>query len=109
MKDYHNYYKTSRGYHARSLNSNGGWNVTGCMSFLNMPILQYAGEIRSTVLVVHGEKAHSCYFSRDTFAKLTGGNKKLLIIPGAVHTDLYDRMDVIPFDKLEGFFREYLE
>ena len=109
MKDYHDYYKTSRGYHARSLNSNGGWNVTGCMSFLNMPILQYAGEIRSAVLVMHGEKAHSCYFSKDAFAKLTGDNKELLIIPGAVHTDLYDRLDVIPFDKLEGFFREYLK
>lgn len=108
MKDYHDYYKTGRGYHARSLNSNGGWNVTGCMSFLNMPILQYAGEIRSAVLIVHGEKAHSCYFGRDAFAKLTGGNKELLIIPGAVHTDLYDRPDVIPFDRLEKFFREYL-
>ena len=109
VKDYHDYYKTSRGYHARSLNSNGGWNVTGCMSFLNMPILQYASEIRSAVLVMHGEKAHSCYFSKDAFAMLTGGNKELLIIPGAVHTDLYDRLDVIPFDKLEGFFREYLK
>lgn len=108
LKDYYDYYKTGRGYHARSLNSNGGWNVTGCMSFLNMPILQYAGEIRSAVLVVHGEKAHSCYFSRDAFALLHGDNKELLIIPGAVHTDLYDRTDVIPFDKLEGFFREYL-
>ena len=109
MKDYYDYYKTSRGYHARSLNSNGGWNVTSALSFLNMPILQYVGEIRSAVLVVHGEKAHSCYFSRDAFAKLTGDNKELLIIPDAVHTDLYDRMDVIPFDKLEGFFREYLK
>ena len=109
MKDYHDYYKTSRGYHARSLNSNGGWNVTGCMSFLNMPILQYAGEIRSAVLVVHGEKAHSCYFSKDAFAKLTGDNKELLIIPGAVHTDLYDRLDIIPFDKLEEFFCKYLK
>lgn len=108
LKDYYDYYKTGRGYHARSLNSNDGWNVTGCMSFLNMPILQYAGEIRSAVLVVHGEKAHSCYFSRDAFALLHGDNKELLIIPGAVHTDLYDRTDVIPFDKLEGFFREYL-
>ena len=96
MKDYHDYYKTSRGYHARSLNSNGGWNVTGCMSFFNMPILQYAGEIRSAVLVMHGEKAHSCYFSKDAFAMLTGENKELLIIPGAVHTDLYDRLDMIP-------------
>ncbi len=109
MKDYYDYYKTSRGYHARSLNSNGGWNVTGCMSFLNMPILQYAGEIRSAVLVMHGEKAHSCYFSKDAFAMLTGENKELLIIPGAVHTDLYDRLDIIPFDKLEEFFREFLK
>ena len=109
FKDYHDYYKTSRGYHARSLNSNGGWNVTSALSFLNMPILQYASEIRSAVLVVHGEKAHSCYFSKDAFSKLTGDNKELLIIPGAVHTDLYDRMDVIPFDKLEGFFQEYLK
>ena len=109
MKDYHDYYKTSRGYHARSLNSNGGWNVTGCMSFLNMPILHYAGEIRSAILVMHGENAHSCYFSKDAFANLTGENKDLLIIPGAVHTDLYDRLDVIPFDKLEDFFRKYLK
>ena len=109
MKDYYDYYKTSRGYHARSLNSNGDWNVTGCMSFLNMPILQYAGEIRSAVLVMHGEKAHSCYFSKDAFAMLTGENKELLIIPGAVHTDLYDRLDIIPFDKLEEFFREFLK
>ena len=109
FKDYHDYYKTSRGYHARSLNSNDGWNVTSALSFLNMPILQYASEIRSAVLVVHGEKAHSCYFSKDAFSKLTGDNKELLIIPGAVHTDLYDRMDVIPFDKLEGFFQEYLK
>ena len=109
FKDYHDYYKTSRGYHARSLNSNDGWNVTSALSFLNMPILQYASEIRSAVLVVHGEKAHSCYFSRDAFTRLTGDNKELLIIPGAVHTDLYDRMDVIPFDKLEGFFQEYLK
>lgn len=108
VKDYYDYYKTGRGYHPRSLNSNGGWNVTGCMSFLNQPILAYAGEIESAVLLVHGEKAHSCYFSRDVFAKLTGDNKELLIIPGAVHTDLYDRVDIIPFDKLEGFFRKYL-
>lgn len=109
VKDYYDYYKTERGYHPRSLNSNGGWNVTGCMSFLNQPILAYADEIRSAVLVVHGEKAHSCYFSRDAFAKLQGDNKELVIIPGAVHTDLYDRKDIIPFDKLEGFFREYLK
>ena len=109
VKDYYDYYKTPRGYHPRSLNSNGGWNVTGCMSFLNQPILACAEEIRSAVLVMHGEKAHSCYFSRDAFARLTGDNKELLIIPGAVHTDLYDRMDVIPFDKLADFFRKNLK
>ena len=109
VKDYYDYYKTDRGYHARSLNSNGGWNITSALSFLNMPILQYAGEIRSAVLIMHGEKAHSCYFSRDAFEKLKGNNKELLIIPGAVHTDLYDRTDVIPFDKMEAFFREYLQ
>jgi len=110
VKDYYDYYKTSRGYHARSLNSNGGWNKTGCMSFLNQPILCYANEIRSAVLLVHGEKAHSCYFSKDTFAKLTGDNKELLIIPDAVHTDLYDGggKGAIPFDKLEQFFKEHL-
>ena len=109
VKDYFDYYKTRRGYHPRSLNSNGGWNVTGCMSFLNQPILAYAHEIRSAVLVMHGEKAHSCYFSKDAFAKLTGDNKELLLIPDAVHTDLYDRMDIIPFDKLAEFFRENLK
>ncbi len=109
VKDYYDYYKTDRGYHARSLNSNGGWNVTSALSFLNMPILQYAGEIRSAVLIMHGEKAHSCYFSRDAFEKLKGDNKELLIIPGAVHTDLYDRTEVIPFDKMEAFFRQYLQ
>lgn len=114
VKDYYDYYKTSRGYHPRSLNSNGGWNVTGCMSFLNQPILQYSREIRSAVLLIHGEKAHSCYFSRDAYADMVkdspyAGNKELLIIPGAVHTDLYDRMDVIPFDKLEHFFKEHLK
>ncbi|MCD8086272.1 MAG: alpha/beta hydrolase [Clostridiales bacterium] len=108
VKDYYDYYKTKRGYHPRSLNSNGGWNVTGCQSFMNMPILQYSQEIRNAVLVIHGEKAHSCYFSRDAFQKLTGDNKELLIIPGAVHTDLYDRMDVIPFDKIEAFMKEYM-
>ena len=108
VRDYYAYYKTPRGYHERSLNSNDGWNVTSALSFLNMPILQYSGEIRSAVLVVHGEKAHSCYFSRDAFAKLRGENKELMIIPGAVHTDLYDRKDIIPLDKLESFFRQYL-
>ena len=109
VKDYYNYYKTQRGYHPRSLNSNGGWNVTGCMSFLNQPILAYAHEIRSAVLVMHGEKAHSCYFSRDAFAKLNGDNKELLPIPGAVHTDLYDRTDIIPFDRLADFFQKNLK
>ena len=109
VKDYYDYYKTKRGYHPRSLNSNGGWNVTGCMSFLNQPILAYAGEIRSAVLVMHGEKAHSCYFSKDAFSKLTGDNKELLLIPGAVHTDLYDRTDIIPFGRLEAFFGKYLK
>ncbi len=106
VKDYYDYYKTSRGYHARSLNSNGGWNVTSALSFLNMPILQYANEIRSAVLLVHGEKAHS---SRDAFALLSGDNKELLIIPGAVHTDLYDQLAVIPFAKLEQFFRDNMQ
>lgn len=106
VKDYHDYYKTSRGYHLRSLNSNDGWNVTSSLSFLNMPILQYSHEIRSAVLLVHGKKAHSCYFSKDAFEKLTGENKELLLIPGAVHTDLYDQVDVIPFDKMAAFFKE---
>ena len=109
VKDYHDYYKTERGYHKRSLNSNEGWNATGCISFLNQPILQYSGEIRSAVLLVHGEKAHSCYFSKDVFQTLKGDNKELLLIPGAVHTDLYDRMDVIPFEKIDEFFQKYLK
>lgn len=109
VKDYYDYYKTGRGYHVRSLNSNNGWNVTSSLSFLNMPILQYSDEIRSAVLVIHGEKAHSCYFSKDAFAKLKGDNKELLFIPDAVHTDLYDRMDIIPFDKMEAFFKTYLK
>ena len=108
VRDYYAYYKTPRGYHPRSLNSNQGWNVTSALSFLNMPILQYSQEIRSAVLLVHGEKAHSCYFSRDAFARLTGDNKELMIIPGAVHTDLYDNMAVIPFDEITDFFKQYL-
>ncbi|KAI4447809.1 hypothetical protein C823_002328 [Eubacterium plexicaudatum ASF492] len=113
VKDYYDYYKTKRGYYERSLNSNGGWNITSSLSFLNMPILQYSNEIRSAVLLVHGEKAHSCYFSRDTFANMTkdskySDNKELLIIPEAVHTDLYDKTDIIPFEKLESFFEKYL-
>lgn len=109
FKDYHNYYKTERGYHPRSLNSNGGWNVIGCQSFLNMPILQYAHEIRSAVLLIHGEKAHSCYFSKDAYSRLKGDNKELFLIPDAVHTDLYDRTDIIPFDKIVSFFLENLK
>ena len=116
VKDYYDYYKTPRGYHVRSLNSNGGWNVTGCMSFMNQPILQYSNEIRSAVLIMHGEKAHSCYFSRDAYANMVKDNpytdnKELLIIPDAVHTDLYDGggKNAIPFDKLEQFFRTYLK
>ena len=108
VKDYYAYYKTPRGYHSRSLNSNGGWNVTSSLSFLNMPILQYSSEIRSAVLLVHGEKAHSRYFSETAYSKLTGDNKELLIIPDANHTDLYDQMDIIPFEKLNAFFAEYL-
>lgn len=106
VKDYYDYYKTDRGYHARSLNSNDGWNITSTLSFLNMPILQYSMEIRSAVLLIHGEKAHSCYFSKDAFQNLKGDNKELLIIPDAVHTDLYDRMDVIPFDRMVEFFEK---
>ena len=115
VKDYYDYYKTQRGYHARSLNSNGGWNVIGCESFVNQPILKYSNEIRSAVLIVHGEKAHSCYFSRDAYADMVRDskytdNKELMIIPEAVHTDLYDGggKDAIPFDKLESFFAQYL-
>ena len=109
VKDYYAYYKTPRGYHSRSLNSNDGWNVTSSLSFLNMPILQDSSEIRSAVLLVHGEKAHSRYFSETAYSKLTGDNKELLIIPGANHTDLYDQMDIIPFEKLKAFFEEYLK
>lgn len=114
VKDYYDYYKTKRGYHKRSLNSNDGWNVIGAMSFLNQPILHYINEIRSAVLVIHGEKAHSCYMSKDAYKYMTENNKykdnkELMIIPGAVHTDLYDNLDIIPFDKIEEFFRTYLK
>ena len=108
VKDYFAYYKTGRGFHPRSINSNGAWNATSALSFLNMPLLAYAGEIRSAVLLVHGEKAHSRYFSEDAFKKLSGDNKELLIVPGASHTDLYDRVDIIPFDRIEAFFRANL-
>lgn len=109
MKDYYDYYKTERGYHPRSINSGLGWNKTSNLAFLNAPILAYSDEIRSAVLLIHGEKAHSRYFSEDAFKKLKGDNKELVIIPDAVHTDLYDRTDIIPFDKLEQFFKEYLK
>lgn len=113
VKDYSAYYKTERGYHIRSLNSNEGWNSIGTMSFINQPILQYSSEIRSAVLMIHGEKAHSCYFSRDAFANMVknspfADNKELFIIPDAVHTDLYDQTDIIPFDKIEEFFKKNL-
>lgn len=109
VKDYYAYYKTERGYHPRSLNSNNGWNVTSSLSFMNMPILQYSSEIRSAVLVVHGDKAHSCYFGKDAFKKLKGDNKELLLIEGASHTDLYDQTDIIPFDKIADFYRKNLK
>lgn len=108
VKDYYDYYKTKRGYHPRSLNSNDGWNVTSALSFTNMPLLAYADEIESPVLIIHGEKAHSRYFSEDAFKKLKGNNKELLIVPGANHTDLYDNMDKIPFHKIAAFFHKYL-
>ena len=113
LKDYANFYRTPLGYHKNSVGGNGGWNVTGCISFLNQPILQYTNEIRSAVLMIHGENAHSVYFSKDAYAALTQDskytdNKELMIIPGAVHTDLYYKMDVIPFDKIQGFFDKYL-
>lgn len=116
VKDYYDYYKTQRGYHPRSLNSNNGWNVVGCMSFMNQPILRYSNEIRSAVLVMHGEKAHSCYFGRDAYANMVKDNlyvdnKELLILPDTNHTDLYDGggKSAIPFDKLEEFFHAYLK
>ena len=116
VKDYYDYYKTERGYHPRSLNSNGGWNVIGCESFINQPILQYSNEIRSAVLVMHGDAAHSCYFGKDAYADMVRDskyteNKELLIIPGASHTDLYDGggKNAIPFDKIEAFMKEYLK
>ena len=115
VKDYYDYYKTDRGYHPRSLNSNGGWNVIGCESFMNQPILKYSNEIRSAVLIVHGEKAHSCYFGKDAYANMIKDskytdNKELFLIPDAVHTDLYDGggKNAIPFDKIEDFIRKYI-
>ena len=109
VQDYYGYYKTPRGFHKRSINSNGNWNMTSVLSFMNMPILAYSGEIRSAVLMLHGEKAHSRYFSEDAYKKLKGDNKELMIIPGANHVDLYDQKDKIPFDKIEKFFKTNLK
>lgn len=114
VKDYHAYYKTDRGYHARSLNSNNGWNVTAGTSLMNTRLFTYSKEIRSAVLMIHGEKAHSCYLSKDAYADMVkdskyADNKELMIIPDASHTDLYDQMDIIPFDKMQSFFEEYLK
>ena len=109
VKDYYAYYKTPRGYHPRSLNSNDGWNKTSSLSFINMPILSYCDEIRSAVLLIHGEKAHSRYFSEDTYKRLKGDNKRLHIIPGANHTDLYDNLSVIPFDEIDKFMKEAMK
>jgi len=114
VKDYYDYYKTKRGYHERSLNSNDGWNKIGCMSFMNQPILKYSNEIRSAVLMIHGEKAHSCYFTKDAYNNMINNNKykenkELLIIPNAVHTDLYDKINIIPFDKIEEFLKTNLK
>lgn len=109
VKDYFDYYKTDRGYHKRSLNSNEGWNVTSSLSLLNTKLLAYSDEIHNAVLIIHGEKAHSRYFGEDAFKKLQGGNKELMIIPGASHTDLYDQVGIIPFDKMTEFFNQYLK
>ncbi len=109
VQDYWHYYKTPRGFHKRSINSNGNWTVTSSLSLINLPILAYSSEIRTPVLVIHGEKAHSRYFSEDAFKKLTGDNKQLLIIPGASHVDLYDNLSKIPFDKIEAFYKENLK
>lgn len=109
VKDYWNYYKTNRGFHERSINSNGNWNVTSALSLINMPILSYSNEIKSAVLIVHGEKAHSRYFGEDAFKKLKGENKELLIVEGASHVELYDNLEKIPFDKIEDFFNKNLK
>ena len=109
IKDYVGYYKTQRGFHKRSIGSNGGWNTTSALSLINMPILAYSSEIRNAVLMIHGEKAHSKYFSEDAFKKLKGDNKELYIVPDANHVDLYDNLEKIPFDKIETFFKEYLK
>ena len=109
VKDYFGYYKTERGFHKRSINSNGAWNMTSSLSFMNMPILEYSGEIQNAVLMLHGENAHSRYFSEDAYKKLKGKNKELLIIKGANHVDLYNNLEKIPFDKIEKFYKENLK
>ena len=114
VKDYHAYYKTPRGYHPRSLNSNDGWAASTGTSLMNTRLFTYAKEIRSAVLMIHGDKAHSCYMSRDAYADMVkdskyADNKELYIIPGASHTDLYDQTDIIPFDKIEAFMKENLK
>lgn len=109
VQDYYGYYKTKRGFHEHSINSNGNWNTTSTLSLINMPILAYSDEIKSAVLIVHGEKAHSRYFGEDAFKKLKGDNKELLIVDGANHVDLYDNLEKIPFDKIEAFYKEYLK
>ena len=109
VKDYYGYYKTPRGFHKRSINSNGNWNTTASLALINMPILAYSDEIHNAVLMIHGEKAHSRYFSEDAFKKLKGDNKELLIVDGANHVDLYDNLEKIPFDKIENFFKTYLK
>ncbi len=106
VKDYYDYYKTERGYHVRSLNSNAGWTTIGTNSLMNSPLLAYSGEIREAVMIMHGDKAHSYYMGKEAFEKLKGDNKEFVSIPGAVHTDLYDRKDIIPFDKMEEFFKK---
>ncbi len=108
VQQYYDYYKTPRGYHKRSLNSNGGWNKTGTLSFMNFRLLQYAGEIRNAVMVVHGAEAHSLYFGKTAYSCLTGNNKELVIVPGATHTDLYDQLDKIPFEQISDFFERYM-
>ena len=113
LRDYFDYYKTPRGYHPRSLNSNGGRNATSPIPWINFPLMSRANEIKNAVMIIHGEKAHSFYFGSDAYKKLSvtpglDNNKLLMVIPGASHTDLYDREDIIPFDALVRFFNEYL-
>lgn len=108
VKDYYAYYKTPRGFHPRSGNSTDGWNATSALPFVNFKFFEYAGELENAVLIVHGDQAHSYYFGKDTFALLKGDNKQLLTVKGASHCDLYDRLDIIPFDEIAGFYNKYL-